>query len=187
MPAPQAASSRETTQTSAVRPAAPACIAPDLGVAVADFLASRLAGEAVMDELIPASGRAASLALITAHDQPLGRPRHRHIEQAAVFVLILLQAPPSGRPRRPARRPPAGPAQTRQAGAPGGALRQPHLQKPRRMGARGRRRGVGENHHRGFEALGAMHRHDPDFIAVDFHVALDDRRGAAQPGRETLQ
>src|SRR2546430_9468350 len=36
----------------------------------------------------------------------------------------------------------------------------------------GRGGGIGENNDRRFEALGAMHRHHPHFVARDVHVAL---------------
>ena len=65
------------------------------------------------------------------------------------------------------------------------ALRHPDQFQARGVG--GRRRGVDQKHHRRFQALGAMHGHDADFVARDFHVALHLGVGGAQPRHETLQ
>ena len=55
--------------------------------------------KAPLDQIVPGMlAHAVPVAgLAAGDDQPIGRPRHRNIEQAAIFVLGLLQ---HGGPRR---------------------------------------------------------------------------------------
>ena len=139
------------------------------------------------DEVVPAALRLAALALGAAHDQPVDRARHRDIEQPAVLVLGLA-ARRSRAAATGATSVAFGPAQTKRSGAPGAPSgrqrQQPRLalRRPRR-----RRRGVGEDHDRRLQPLGAVHGHHPHLVAGDLHVALHVGPGRAQPGDEALQ
>ena len=161
-------------------------IPPDPRIALAGFHKVRAGGKAVDDEIVPATLRPLFGALIAADDQPLGGARHRHIEQPAVLVLRLL-------PRQRARRSDRGDVVVLAAGpddAGRSTRRRPclrHGQEWRRSGRSGRgRRGVCEDHHRRLQTLGAMHRHHPDFVALDLHVALDHGLGGPQPREKAL-
>ena len=144
--------------------------------------------EAFDDQIVP--GEFAHAVHVARHaaadDQAVGRPRHRHIEQAAVFVLGLAQHRGAGRGDR-----------GRIVGLPAGpdhdagrvrlriALRQMDQLQP--LGIRRRRGGVDQEHDGRLQPLGAVHRHDADFVARDFHVALHFGVGGAQPRHKALQ
>ena len=119
--------------------------------------------------------------------ESIRRARHRHIEQPAVLVLGLADACARARLQRPAGSSALRPAQTTHARrmprvAPAGR----RMSRRRAVSGR-RRRGVGQKHDRRLQPLGAVHRHHPDFVARDFHVALHLGVGGAQPGHEALQ
>ena len=144
--------------------------------------------EALFDQVVPRQ-RAQHVAIAghaAADDQAIGRARHRHIEQPAVFVLGLAQHGRSrSRDRGRVLRLLAGPYHHARRMRRGIALRHPDQLQARGIG--GRRRGVDQEHHRRFQPLGAMHGHDADFVARDFHVALHLGVGGAQPRHKTLQ
>src|SRR6266481_5094204 len=60
-------------------------------LAVPDLLESRLAIEALANEIVPAVGVWLLLDMTTAHDQTLGRTGHRHVQQSAVLMLVFVQ------------------------------------------------------------------------------------------------
>ena len=125
-------------------------------------------------------------AFVAAHHQPLGGARHRHIEQAAIFVARFAAAPCArASPSAPTSLP-CAPAQTRRSGAPGGASGGSCSSRGG-CAARRRRRGVGEDDDRRLKALGAVHGHHPHLVARHLHVALHLGCGGAQPGDEALQ
>jgi len=66
-------------------------IEPLRRLAFTDLLESWLAVEAFANEIVPAVGGWLLLAVTTAHDQTLGRTRHRHVQQPAVLVLVFVQ------------------------------------------------------------------------------------------------
>ena len=144
--------------------------------------------EAFYDQIVPR--QLAQHVAIAGHaagdDQAIGRARHRHIEQPAIFVLGLAEhGRARGRDRGRILGLLAGPDHNAGRMRRGVALRQPNEFQARGIG--GRCRGVDQKHHRRFQPLGAMHGHDADFVARDFHVALDFGIGRAQPRHETLQ
>ena len=127
-----------------------------------------------------------ALALRPANDKPIDGARHRHIEEAPIFILRLS-------PRALARR-----AQWcsigRLRGSPSEATGQVGHRGLKRQESglalrrsRRRRRGVGKNDDRRFQALCTVHRHHPHLVAGDLHVALHVGLRGAQPGDEALQ
>ena len=65
------------------------------------------------------------------------------------------------------------------------ALRQ--VDQLQALGIRRRRGGVDQEDDRRLQPLGAVHGHDADFVARDFHVALHFGVGGAQPRHKALQ
>ena len=120
-----------------------------------------------------------------ADDQAVGRARHRHVKQAAIFILDLAQH------RRAGRRDGRGssaflPAQTTTPGA--AAPPDPRQLDQSAAAAYPRARTwYRPETPPGLQSLGAVHGHDADFVARDFHVALHFEVGGAQPRHEALQ
>ena len=142
----------------------------------------------LVDQIVPGQrpDRVAVARHAAADNQPVGGARHRDIEQAAIFVLgVVEHFLTRERDACGIVRLAAGPDGDAMRVGGGVALRQ--MDQPQPLRVRWRRRGVNQEHDGRFKSLGAMHGHDADFVARDFHVALHLGIGRAQPRHETLQ
>src|SRR5262249_57695708 len=65
-------------------------VAPGLCLAVGYLLKTRPATEPAADKVVPAAGLGLNLAVTTAHDQPLGRTGHCHVQQSAMLMFVFV-------------------------------------------------------------------------------------------------
>ena len=145
-----------------------------------------LVGETVADQIVPAVRRRRVAALEARHIEPVARARQRHVEQPVALLRLGLRRRRLGllhdvEIARALDRPQEG---RRRVGRP---LRAVELQQAAGPPPRSGRAGVGQEHDRRLQALGAVHGHDAHLVVPLLHVALDHAGAVAQPAQEPLQ
>ena len=135
------------------------------------------------DQVVPGRGRGLFVAVVPAqiprrrHDQPALRPGHRHVQQPQRFLFFAGLA---GIP---------GVGDQRRAGVGGGLPQRCPIRRHQHLVAFAAAvgGGVGQDHHRRLQPLGAVHRHHPDAVARRLCRALDLDLVGIQPHQKPGQ